>query len=376
MSDAQERTEQATEKHLKEVRLKGMLQKSRDLSAWVSVGAGAVMIPSTLARAQSTAETQVFGLRDIIADPTTEGALGALGSAFAGVCSAVWPMLLVVALASIVATVAQGGIHLKRFELKFDHFNPVNGLTRLFGPRTGWEAVKTLAKAALVGAGFYMVMQAWIPVLLQSGGLSLQALLGSAESGVWTLLRTAIAAGLIFSGFDVFVVIRRNLKASRMTKRQVKDENKNTEGDPLVRAHRRSRQLTMSRSRMIASIADADVVIVNPTHVAVALSYDPGKSAPRVVAKGADLVATRIREEAVLHGVPMVQDIPLARALYKQCELGQEIPVDTFTAVAQVLAFVMALKKRGASLNDVYTVPVPRARPRPAPARPMTAPAR
>lgn len=368
MPDTQEKTEQATEKHLKEVRAKGMLQKSRDLAAWVSVGAGAVMVPGTIERAQSAAEAQVFGLQSVIADPTSGADLQALSSAFASVAGAIWPMLLVTALASIVATVAQGGVHLRRFEPRFEQFNPATGLKRLLGPRTLWEGAKTLSKAALVGAGFYLVLQTWMPILLQSGGLSLAALISSAVTGAWTLLRTAIAAGLIFSGLDVFVVIRRNLKASRMTKREVKDENKNTDGDPMVRAHRRSRHLAMNRSRMIQSVADADVVIVNPTHVAVALRYEPGKSAPRLVAKGADLVATRIREEAVLQGVPMVQDVPLARALYAQCALGQEIPVEHFTAVAQVLAFVMALKKRGASLNDVYTVPPPGPRRRAAPA--------
>ncbi len=375
MSDAQERTEQATEKHLKEVRAKGMLQHSRDLSAWVSVGAGAVMIPATVSRAQSAAEAQLFNIQYVIANPTTNSALGALASGFQSVCNTVWPILLVVSLAIIVSTVAQGGIHMRRFQPRFEQFNPLNGLKRIFGPRAGWEGIKTLTKALLVGVGFYMVMEAWIPILLQSGGLSIQALIASAESGAWTLLRMAIGAGLVFAGLDVFVVIRRNRKASRMTKRQVTDENKSTEGNPLLRAHRRSRQLAMSRSRMIGAIADADVVIVNPTHVAVALRYEPGKSAPRLVAKGADLVATRIREEAVLQGVPMVQDIPLARALYKQCELGHEIPVEHFTPVAQVLAFVMALKKRGASLNDVYTVPAPRPRPRPS-AAPTPAAAR
>ena len=134
-----------------------------------------------------------------------------------------------------------------------------------------------------------------------------------------------------------------------MSKQEVKDENKSTEGDPLIKSQRRSRQLAMSRNRMIAAISGADVVLLNPTHIAVAIKYEPGKSAPRVVAKGAGTIAARIREEAEAKGVPMVRDIPLARALHAACELGQEIPVELYNAVARVLAFVMQLKARGRS---------------------------
>ena len=118
-----------------------------------------------------------------------------------------------------------------------------------------------------------------------------------------------------------------------------------------MRAQRRSRAMQISRNRMMAAIGSADVVMLNPTHVAVALKYEPGKSAPRVVAKGAGEVAARIRERAAEHRVPMVQDVPLARALYSACEIGQEIPEELYGAVARVLAFVMSLKRRGAALG-------------------------
>ncbi|MDQ1576151.1 MAG: flagellar biosynthesis protein FlhB [Microbacteriaceae bacterium] len=363
MTDVQERTEDATDKHLKEVRSKGQLQKSRDLSAWIAVAAAGVMLPATFTNAQQSAESQVFAIQYVIENPSVGAAMSALGSGLGSMGGTLLPLLLVVALAIVVSTAAQGGIHLKRLSPRFDQFNLVKGIGHLFGAKTAWEAVKTLAKSTIVGAGFFMVMQTLIPVLLQTGGLSVQALLGSAGGGVSSLVRLAIGGGLLFSGFDVFVIIRRNRKASRMTKRQVSDEHKNSEGDPMVRAHRRSRQLAMSRNRMLASVAEASVVIVNPTHVAVALKYEAGKSAPRVVSKGADLVAERIREEARANSIPMVEDIQLARTLHKTCEIGQEIPVEFFTQVAKILAFVMALKKRGASLKEIHTLPVPRHKP-------------
>lgn len=362
MTDAQERTEDATEKHLKEVRSKGQLQKSRDLSAWIAIAAAGVMMPVTFNNAQQAAESQVFSLQYVIENPTNASALAALGAGLGSVAGTVLPLLLVVAVTIIVSTAAQGGIHLKKFSARFDQFNIIKGVGHLFGTKTGWEGIKTLAKSTIVGVGCYMVMQTLVPILLQTGGLSVQSLLSSAQDGIWSLVRLAVAGGLIFAGIDVFVIMRRNRKTSRMTKRQVKDEHKNTDGDPLVRAHRRSRQLAMSRNRMLASVADASVVIVNPTHVAVALKYEAGKSAPRIVSKGADFVADRIREEARANGVPMVEDIQLARTLHKTCEIGQEIPVEFFTQVAKILAFVMALKKRGASLKEIHTLPVQRQR--------------
>ena len=141
-----------------------------------------------------------------------------------------------------------------------------------------------------------------------------------------------------------------------MTKKEVKDENKSSEGDPLIKSQRRSRQLAMSRNRMIAAVASADVVLVNPTHFAVALAYEPGRSAPRVVAKGAGTIAARIREQAETDRVPIVRDVGLARALHSACEIGQEIPVELYNAVAQVLAFVMALRSRGAATGTHHMV--------------------
>jgi flagellar biosynthetic protein FlhB len=138
-------------------------------------------------------------------------------------------------------------------------------------------------------------------------------------------------------------------KGLKMSHHEVKQEHRQSEGDPHMKGAIRSRQAAMARSRMMAEVPDADVVLVNPVHVAVALRYEPAKGAPRVVAKGAGEVAARIREKASEHRVPMVENVPLARALYRACDLGQEIPAELYTAVAQVLAFVLSLRARGSS---------------------------
>jgi flagellar biosynthetic protein FlhB len=163
------------------------------------------------------------------------------------------------------------------------------------------------------------------------------------------LVRLGAGAGLMLACVDIAVVRRRNNKQLKMTKQEVKEEMKSSDGDPLLRGALRSRALAISRNRMMADVPTADVVIVNPTHVAVALRYDPARGAPRVVAKGGDHVAARIRELAERSRVPMVADIPLARTLYQTCEIGQEIPADLYQGVATVLAFVMRLKRRGSA---------------------------
>ncbi|MFI5085902.1 MAG: flagellar biosynthesis protein FlhB [Actinomycetales bacterium] len=347
MADSQEKTEQATQKRMKEVRSKGQLSRSTDVTAWLGVGAAALMLPLTIQRTSDAAAAQLFAVRAVISSPDPDVAVAALGSALASLGGSLGPMLLLVAVAVLAGSALQGGIHFKKFEATFDHFNLIKGLGRTFGTQALWQGAKALLKTAVVGLVLYSVVTSLMPVLMNAGGTSIAGLLTEAGKGAGSLLQFAVAAGLVLAAADVFVVFRRNRKKTRMSKLEVKDENKSTEGDPMIKSQRRSRQLAMSRNRMIAAVAGADVVLLNPTHVAVALKYEPGKSAPRVVAKGSGPIAARIREEARTQGIPMVQDIALARALHAACSLGQEIPVELYNAVARVLAFVMALKSRG-----------------------------
>ncbi|MBN9239761.1 MAG: type III secretion protein [Micrococcales bacterium 70-64] len=349
MSDSGERTEQATQKRMKEVRQKGQLQHSKDLVAWVAVGAAAAMIPGLIASAKDTGAAAVLGFRDIIAHPDPEAAVAALRSGMGSIIPALTPMFVVVIIAVVAASAVQGGIHFKRPAPRFDQFEPVAGLKRIFGFQALWEGAKALLKTVVVGLVLFSVLQGLMPVLSVAGGLPISNLLAETTGSVVSVLQAAIIAGLALAAVDLLVVMRRNRKSTRMTKREVKDENKNAEGDPMIRAMRRSRQLAMGRNRMIAAVTGADVVLLNPTHIAVALKYEPGKSAPRVVAKGADAVALKIREKAAQNDIPMVEDIALARALHAACEIGQEIPAELYTAVARVLAFVMSLKARGAA---------------------------
>ncbi|WP_104191917.1 flagellar biosynthesis protein FlhB [Cryobacterium sp. Y82] len=348
-TDSGEKTEPATQKRMKRVREKGELSKSQDVTAWVGVGAAGLMLPATIAAASAAGTDQMYLIGTLASAPDPSVAVEALGNGLASLTDILTPFFVVVLVVVLGGAALQGGIHFKKFTGKYEQFNLVTGMKRVFGTQALWEGVKVLAKTAAVGIVLWWVIQGLMPVLLTAGGLPVSELLSAASSGTAGLLQAAVAAGLVLAVADIFVIMKRNRKKTMMTKKEVTDENKAAEGDPMIKSQRRSRQLLMSRNRMIASVADANVVLVNPTHVAVALKYEPGKSAPRVVAKGIGHVAARIRVQAETDQVPIVQDVPLARALHAACEIGEEIPTELYSAVARVLAFVMALQKRGST---------------------------
>ena len=354
--DSGEKTEKATAQRMKEVHRDGKLSRSQDLTAWVGLAAAAVMLPGTARRAGDAAGEQLAAVREAIASPDAGTVTQLLGDGLWSVVGTVGPLLAVVAGVVVAVAVAQGGVHVKRFKPQVTQFNPVSGVKRLFGAQAWWEGAKTLLKTSVVGVVLYVAVQALVPQLMGNGRIPLAHMVGVAGAGVKQLLVWGIAAGVLLAAIDLLVVMRRNRKQTRMSKQEIKEENKRTEGDPHIKGQIRSKQMAMSRNRMMAAVADADVVVVNPTHVAVALKYVPGTGAPRLVAKGAGAVAAKIRAQAAEHRVPMVEDIPLARALHAACAVDQEIPAYLFTAVARVLAFVMQLKRRGAAMGR-HTMP-------------------
>ncbi|WP_372594061.1 flagellar biosynthesis protein FlhB [Actinotalea sp.] len=349
MSDSQEKSEKATPQRMKKLRKDGALQRSQDLSAWLGIGVGGLVLPFVLAAGSRHGSSQLLAVREVIAHPELSFAIQALETGLGSVLLIVAPLLGATVLTAVAGSAVQGGIHISGKKLKptFKQFNLAQGVKRTFGKQALWQGVKATLKTFAIGAVLWSVVQGLVPMMLGSGTHTLRQILTVAGDGTGNLLRTAVIAGLILAAADVFVVQKRNLKQTRMTKREIKDESKQSEGDPQLKGAIRSRQLAMSRNRMISDVATADVVLVNPTHVAVALRYEPGSGAPKVVAKGKGHVATRIREVAAQKRVPMVEDVPLARALHSACRLGEEIPGELYTAVARILAFVMALRRRG-----------------------------
>lgn len=352
-----ERTEQATDKRMREVRQKGQLSRSQDLTAWVGIGAAVIMFPGVIARAADALADQMFTVTTLAANPEVPAAVRAMEDGFGSLADILGLLFGAVVVAVLAAAVLQGGVRFKKFKPKFEQFNMLKGLKNIVGPQALWNGAKALLKTAVVGLVLFIVVQGLTTTLLGAGALPIAELLSTAGAGLVQLIQYAVAAGMLLAVADVYVVSRRNRKRTRMTKKEVKDEHKSTEGDPLVKSARRQRQLAQARNRMMSAVASADVVLINPTHVAVALRYEPGKSAPRVVAKGSDRIAQRIRAEAEAKKVPLVRDIPLARALHGSCELGAEVPVELYNQVAAVLAFVMALKKRGSASGTHEILP-------------------
>ncbi|MEO6700017.1 MAG: EscU/YscU/HrcU family type III secretion system export apparatus switch protein [Jatrophihabitantaceae bacterium] len=346
-----EKTEKATPRKIKKARHEGQIGHSPELGSWLGVLAASFVLPGVAKSLMSIAQTCLIEVGVTIQDPDTGRALAMTRSAMTHAVLATAPLALLVLFTAIASAGGQGGIWIapKLLKPKVDRLNPLKGIKRMFGAHGAWNLVKSLAKLAVLATVTYLSVKQLVPTLMASGSLPLSAVLSSATSAALRLIRLGAAAGLMMAIADIVVVRRRNNKQLKMTKHEIKEEFKSSEGDPLLRGALRSRALAISRNRMMADVPTADVVIVNPTHVAVALKYDPAKGAPRVVAKGADHIAARIRELADQHRIPMVSDIPLARTLYSTCDIGHEIPADLYQGVATVLAFVMRLKRKGSA---------------------------
>ena len=343
-----EKTEKPTPKKRKESRKEGQVARTQELGGWASMLAVGLAAPMLLSHELGALrELMVTSFSLAGTEPTTGKALSLLGEAGKHVFISLVVLGSAIMLIGVASALAQGGFFLatKSVKPKWSKLDPIKGMKRIFGPHALWEGAKMLLKSSFVGLVAYLAIRAMMPLL---GGLvPIHTVLDAVAAQALTLIRNIGLIGLGMAGADYAFQRRRVGKQTRMSKDDVKQEHKQTEGDPMVKSAIRSRQLAMARNRMMADIAEADVVLVNPTHVAVALRYDPVKGAPRVVARGAGAIAAKIRERAAEESVPLVRDVPLARALYSSTKVGQEIPAELFAAVAQVLAFVISRRGRG-----------------------------
>jgi flagellar biosynthetic protein FlhB len=353
-----EKTEKPTAQRKKQARREGTVARTPELGTWAGILAATIVVPMALRSALAQAQHLLEQLPAVIAHPDPKVALHLVREGTMSAATAVAPVCLTIMVVGVASAAAQGGVYpaMKVIMPKFSKLNPMSGLKRTLGPHGWWEGTKALMKTVALGAVLYSVVRHLIDTLMGSGTLSLSATVAGVTGGAVTVMRTAAVAGLVLAAADFVVVRRRVGKQLRMSKHDIKEEHKKSEGDPHVKGQIRARQLAASRNRMMAELPQADVVVVNPTHVAVALRYDPAKGAPRVIAKGRGAIATKIREKAAGYRIPMVQDVPLARALYAGCEIGQEIPPQFYGTVARVLAFIMGLKARG-SAAGVHRAP-------------------
>ncbi|HWJ07215.1 MAG TPA: flagellar biosynthesis protein FlhB [Steroidobacteraceae bacterium] len=362
--DQDQRTESATPRRLEEARKRGQVPRSRDLNSaavLLSGGIGLYALGGLLGG-------QLLALmRDCLRFSRTEAmADGQMTAAFA---DAAWqallacaPLLGLLLVAALVAPLAIGGWNFSTEALapKWDRLDPISGIKRVFSVRGLAELAKALARFAVVALVTCIVLWTRADELLQLGREPLQQAIGHSLRLVGFAL-LALSGSLVLIAFiDVPLTLWQHFRGLRMTKEEVRQEHKETEGNPELKGHIRSRQQALARRRMMQDVPKADVIVTNPTHYAVALRYDDTKMrAPVVVAKGQDLIALKIREVAGAHGVPILEAPPLARALHKHCELGDAIPAQLYTAVAQVLAYVYQLRaarRSGAPLPVAPTI--------------------
>ena len=348
---SQEKTEQATPKRREEARNKGQVARSSELSSVAILLAGVL----ALGGLGSYMYTKLsFFMVDVLSNAvfvelTPTNVTNVLETWFNHYVLIIGPLIVLLVLAALLVNYAQVGILFTADPLipKANRISPLSGIKRIFSSKGLVELLKGLFKIAAVAIMTYFTVKAELKSVVSYMDLGVGQIFLSSGNLILTLFFRIVLLLLIMALLDYVFQRWDYEKNLRMTRQQIKEEFKQQEGDPLVSARVRNLQREMSRKRMMDDVATADVIITNPTHVAVALKYDiENMQAPLVLAKGQRLVAERIKELGRQVGIPLVENKPLARALFKAVHIGDEIPEDLFKAVAQVLAFVFQLKRR------------------------------
>ena len=365
---SQERTEEATPKRREDARKKGQIARSRELNTMSMMLLGAIgmlsMGPFMVARMKDVFHTGLSQHRDALFDPWTM--IDVFSAAIMQGVALVLPFMLLMLATALIAPMALGGwsFSVQAMGPKLEKLNPLKGLKRIFALRGLVELLKALAKFLLIGGVGAMLLMHNMPRFNGLGGENVNQALAHAGTILgWSFLLLSLSL-VVIAAIDVPFQIWDHTKNLKMTRQEVKDEYKTTEGKPEVKAQIRRMQQELAQGRMMGEVPKADVIITNPTHFAVALKYDANKMrAPLVVAKGADLIASQIRTVATAHRIPIFEAPPLARAIYYSTDIGREVPAGLYLAVAQVLAYVYQLRtarrKGGFKPHRPADLPVP-----------------
>ncbi|MFA5940090.1 MAG: flagellar biosynthesis protein FlhB [Sinimarinibacterium sp.] len=363
-NSAADRTERATPKRIREARKRGEIARSRELASFVVVGGGVLTLiafsgdlAGSAAAWMQRALTPDLGILD-----RPQDLAGYLGQLTAGGFALALPLLIVGLLAALVAPLLLGGWNLspEALKLDLDRVNPLKGLGRLFSSNSLVELGKALLKVAALGGVFVIYLYSHLDELMSLGRESPVAAMGHGLRLALGCLAWMTGGLFLIAAIDAPYQLWSYAKRLRMTKQEVKQEYKEAEGSPEVKGRLRRLQQEVSQRRMMELVPTADVVVVNPSHYAVALKYEAGKMrAPKVVAKGMDLIALTIRELAEKNKVPIVSAPPLARALYRNTELDDEIPANLYAAVAQVLTYIYQLRQWRTRPGPTVTPPQP-----------------
>ena len=362
--ESQEKTEEPTARRLSKAREEGQIARSTEITIAASVISVAIYIylfgSSLLGNvANIFAQGLVF---DSLAVLEPQVAAGRMADAMVEALLTILPILILTGVVVLVCSGLIGGYNFswKSLQPKASKFNPIAGFKRMFGMQALVNLGKSIAKFLLVGGVTYFLIDASITEFAEISLMALEPGLTVSASILTTAFLVASSTLIIIALIDAPYQVYQHNQKMKMSLREVKDERKDTEGSPEVKQRIRQKQREVSAARMLEAIAEADVVITNPEHFAVALAYDPSsEDPPKVVAKGTDVMAERIRERAGEEGVPLFQSPVLARALFFTTEIEAFIPEPLFEAVAQVIAYIFNINSinRSSNLRDK---PVPR----------------
>jgi flagellar biosynthetic protein FlhB len=355
--DKSQKTQKPTPRKKRDARKEGRVARSAEIGSWFSLGVVALLLPYL----GKNAMTDISGFMSIAtnampaADPSQVVSL--LGRGLWTAIEAVAPIVLAAAGAAALAGYGQVGLHISPGALgfKLNKISPMTGIKRIFSARGAWELMKMVFRLAiLIGIG-YEADRRLIQALLGPGTMPIGATLTTAGTGVLGIMRDIAGAALVLAIADYAFQRRQFNDSMKMTREEVRREMRESEGSPEVRRAFRRRRRRLSRMQILAAVSRANVVVVNPTHFAVGLRYERTKDrAPRVVTKGDDDDALAIRLVALEQGVPIVENPPVARALFDACEIGDEVPGELYQVVARLLAFLYRLTPAQRALVDVH----------------------
>lgn len=347
----QEKTEKATPRRREKAREKGQVARSMDLNA-----AGIILLGFTslfILGPQMVSQTKELMRYSMAHAPTIALQDSTMYKAFGDYMlmflKIVGPIFAAMVIVGFGVNVVQVGFRIttKQLEPKFEKLDVIKGLKRFFEMKALVQLVRDPLKLAIVALVAYFVVKSEFSQFFLLPDMSVTQFAQKLGLLILTIALKIGAAILVIAILDFFYQRYEFEKSIRMTKQEIKDEYKDTDGNPLIKSRARQVQREMARRRMMDAVPTADVVVTNPTHLAVALKYDAGRmDAPMVVAKGERLIAQRIKDIAIDHGIPIYEDKPLARSLFKMCDVGDFVPASLYKAVAEVLAYIYRLKKK------------------------------
>lgn len=350
--DLDDLTEEPSQHRLDELRSRGQVAQSRELTGTVGllgVMTAMYFLSGNFVKEMSQLMKDIF-TKDLI--QRVDGSDWSVYVELGGRCArllfvAVLPVVGSALVLGVLTSIAQVGwlVTTETLSPDFERVNPLNGFMKLFSLKSLTEGLKSLIKVLIIGGAVYLALRSQLfvlPSVVSLGTSQIMEYIGGTSARLFFTVGVFL---LGTSAFDYFIQWRRFRKQAMMSKQEAKQEHKEREGDPQVKARIRSIQRERARKRMMKAVPRADVIITNPTHFAIAIVYDPNDGfAPKVIAKGADFLAERIKKIAREHGIPTVENKPLARTLYKHVKVGQMIPRSLYQAVAEILAYVYKLK--------------------------------